>query len=65
MIEDPSPFTVVVEQYEPYADFLRPSVAHWTRRGHEFVLVPDEAAVEEAVREGATPMTETDLAAGV
>ncbi len=65
MVEDPEPYCVVVEQYEPHADLLRASVAHWTRRGREFFLLPDEAAVEEAVREGATRVEETDLAAGV
>lgn len=64
-VEHPEPFCVLVEQYEPYAHLLRVSVAHWTRRGHEFFLLPDRAAVEEAVCEGATPVSETELVAGI
>lgn len=65
VVDDPEPFCVVVEQYEPHADLLRTSVVHWTRRSHEFFLLPDRAAVEEAVRDGATPVAETELVAGI
>lgn len=65
VVEEPAPYCVVVEQYEPHATILRASVAHWTRRGHEFFLMPTVASVETAVREGATPVEETDLAAGI
>lgn len=65
VIEEPDPFCVVVERYEPHADLLRRSVAHWTRRGHEFFLMPDRHAVERATDAGATPVTETDLVVGI
>jgi hypothetical protein len=65
VVEDPEPYCVAVEQYEPHADVLRASVAHWSRRGHEFFLMPDEPAVREAVQDGATRVAETDLVAGI
>lgn len=65
LVTDPEEYCVVVEQYEPHADLLRRSVAHWTRRGHEFFLMPDHHAVERATADGATPVSETDLVAGI
>lgn len=65
VVEEPEPYCVVVERYEPHADLLRASVAHWTRRGHEFFLMPSRFAVERATDDGATPVPETDLVAGI
>lgn len=65
VVSEPEPYCVVVERYEPHADVLRASVAHWSRRGHEFFLMPDRLAVERAVDDGATPVEETDLVAGI
>jgi hypothetical protein len=65
VVEDPEPYCVAVEQYTEHADILRESVAHWTRRGYEFFLMPEEPAVKEALEQGATPVEDIDLAAGI
>jgi hypothetical protein len=65
VVEDPEPFCVVVEKYEPHADVLRESVAHWERRDHLFFLLRDERAVDVALDAGATPVAETEFALGI
>ena len=65
VVENPEPYCVVVEQYAEHAAILRESVAHWTRRGHHFFLMRDEFAVEKALDRGATPVSETELVAGI
>ena len=62
---DLEPYCVVTEVYAPHADILRDSVANWERRGHRFFLLPDEAAVERAVMQGATPIEETEFVLGL
>ena len=65
LTDDPDDFCVVVERYEPHAVILRDSVVHWSRRDHEFFLMKDEAAVEKAIREGATPIEDTEFSSGL
>lgn len=66
VVEDVSDFVVVKERYTKHADILKNSVAHWTRRGHNFFLMKEPLWVERAVlEEGATPVSETDFAVGL
>jgi hypothetical protein len=65
VVENPEPYCVVIERYEPHADVLRESVANWERRGHLFFLLPDDPAVQEALDAGATPVAETEFALGI
>lgn len=65
VVEDPAPYCVVVEKYEPHADVLRNSVLNWERRGHRFFVMSDDLAVEQAVEQGATRLEETDFVLGI
>lgn len=65
VVEDLEPYVVVKEQYTEHADILRNSVAHWTRRGHNFFLVKDELSVKEAVEKGARRIEETEFEVGL
>lgn len=65
VVEDVEPYCVVKERYEPHADILRESVAHWQRRGHNFFLMSDERAVEAALEQGATRVSETEFVVGL
>jgi hypothetical protein len=65
VVEDPEPYCVVIERYDPHADVLRESVANWERRGHLFFLLPDDHAVQAALDAGATPVAETEFALGI
>lgn len=64
-VEDLEPYCVVKEQYTPHADILRNSVAKWERRGYNFFLMKDELSVSKALEDGATKITETNLAIGL
>lgn len=64
-VEDIPEFTVVKDQYTDHAEILRESVMHWTRRGYNFFIMKDPHAVEYAVEQGATRLTETDLVLGI
>ena len=63
--EELEPYCVVIEQYTEYGDILRGSVAHWERQGHRFFLMKDELSVREAVKYGATRLSETDFVVGL
>lgn len=65
VVDDPESFCVVIGQYEKHAEILKASVANWTRREHRFFLMRDPYAVEQAVRQGATPVAETEFEAGI
>jgi len=58
-------FCVVKEQYTEHADILRNSVAHWQRQDYNFFLMKDPASVDQAIENGATPIKDTDLKAGI
>lgn len=65
IVDDPDEFCVVKEQYTKHAEILKNSVMHWTRRDHNFFLLQDPFAVEKALQEGATRVTETELSSGI
>ena len=65
VVDDPEPFVVVIGQYEKHADILKESVANWSRREHKFFLMRSPYAVEQAVGQGATPVSETEFEAGI
>lgn len=65
IVDDPARFCVVIDQYESHAEILKRSVANWTRRDHRFFLMPDPAAVEEAIEQGAVPVAESPFEAGI
>lgn len=66
VLDDIEEYIVVKEQYTKHADILRNSVAHWTRREHNFFLLKSETAVYEAVEQkGATPVSETEFEPGI
>lgn len=65
LVDDPEPFVVVTGQYEKHADILKESVANWTRREHRFFLMRGPFAVEQAVQQGATPVSDTEFEAGI
>ena len=58
-------FCVVKEQYTPYAVMLKQSVAHWSREGHNFLLMKDQQAVEYAVELGAQRLEDTSFVLGL
>lgn len=64
-VEDPEPYCVVTGKYEKHADVLRNCVVHWERRDHHFFLMESLVAAEEAVRNGATPVADTEFALGI
>ena len=64
-VEDIKQFAVVKEEYTEHADILRNSVMHWNRDGYDFFVMQSPQAVEEAVKQGATPIEETDLVLGL
>jgi hypothetical protein len=65
IVDAPSAFVVVKQQYTEHPDILRDAVAHWTRRDRNFFLMKDPLAVDAAVERGATRVEETDLKAGI
>lgn len=65
VIDDPTPFCVVKEQYTPHAEILRNAVIHWDRREHLFFVMTDERAVKMAVEQGATRLDATDFVLGI
>jgi hypothetical protein len=65
VVGDLEPYCVIKETYTPHADILRSAVIHWSRDGYNFFVLKDEAAVAQAVEQGATRITDTDLALGI
>ena len=56
------PFVVVVKKYTAHPDnIFKSSVIQRTVNGYNCFLLTDQAAVEEAVQNGATRLTETDV----
>ena len=64
-VEDIQAYCVVIDQYEEHADILQDSVLSWKRRGHRFFLMDTEIAVNKAVNQGATRISETEFAIGL
>lgn len=64
-VDDTESFSVVKEQYTEHAEILKRAVMHWTRDGYHFFILQDPQAVEIAVEQGATRLTEMDLVLGV
>ncbi|WP_254547308.1 hypothetical protein [Halomarina pelagica] len=61
VVEEFEAYCVVKKQYTNHAAILKQSVEHWTRDGHHFFLMKDPQAVEFAVEQGATPITDTEF----
>lgn len=62
-VETPEEFVVVVEKYSEHPDDnFRDCVLQRADGDHNVFLLTDQAAVEQAVHQGATRITETDLA---
>ena len=56
------PFIVVVKKYTAHPDnIFKSSVIQRTVNGYNCFLLTDQAAVKEAVQDGAARLTETDL----
>ena len=56
------PFVVAVKKYTAHPDnIFKSSVIQRTVNGYNCFLLADQAAVEEAVQNGATRLTETDV----
>lgn len=56
-------FVVIVQKYTDHPEnIFRESVAKRSVDGYNAFLMTDQAAVEQAVKEGATRLTETNLA---
>jgi len=65
IVDDPSEFGVVKEAYTEHADILRNSVMHWSRDDHNFFLMKDPKAVDQAVEQGASRISETEFVLGL
>lgn len=65
VVEDPEPYCVVTEKYAKHAHILRNCVIDWERRDHRFFLMESLVAAEQAVAEGATPVSATEFALGI
>lgn len=63
-VDDIEEFSVVKEEYTAHADILRNSVMNWSRRGHNFFIMQDPQAVEQALEQGASRLDETDFVLG-
>lgn len=65
-VDDPAAFTVVVEKYTDHPEnIFKDSVLHQGGPDHNVFVMKDRVAVEQAELNGATRITETDLAAPV
>jgi hypothetical protein len=65
LVDEIDEFCVVKDQYTEHAEILRNSVAHWQRQGYNFFLMKDPTSVDQAIENGATPVEDTDLKAGI
>jgi|SRR5699024_39820 len=54
------PFCVVKEKYTDHADILRNSVYHTSRESNTVFVMQDRLSAEQAVEQGATPLTDSD-----
>ena len=64
-VDDIAEFAVVKEQYTEHADILRNSVLHWSQDGYNFFVMQSPETVEQAVRQGANRLEDTDLVLGL
>lgn len=64
-VEDLAAYCVVKAQYTQHAAILKRSVENWTRDGHHFFVMQDCQAVDVAVEQGATPLSETEFVLGL
>lgn len=64
-VDDIEEFAVVKDQYTEHTDILRNSVMHWSRDGYDFFVMQSPRAVKEAVEQGATRLTDTDMELGL
>ncbi len=61
MVDDLTPYCVVMPTTAQYGDVLRDAVAHDTVGDHRILLMKDRAKAEQAEIHGATPIADTDL----
>lgn len=64
-VDDPAPYCVVIDRYEPHSDILEQAVAAWTRRNHRFCLMNGDRALAAALDAGARRVTDTEFVAGL
>ncbi len=64
-VDDLDAYCVVKEQYTKHAPILKQWVDHWTRESHHFFLMKDQQAVDFAVEQGATPVSESKFVLGI
>ena len=55
------PFCVVKEKYTDHAGILRNSVYHTSRSGSTVFVMQDELSAEQAIEQGATRLTDSDI----
>ena len=60
-VDDLAAYCVVTEQYTQHAEVLKRSVENWTRDGHHFFLMQNRHAVNMAVEQGTTLLSETEF----
>lgn len=62
VVDAPEPFVVVVQKYTAHPEnIFKAAVIQRSVDGYNCFLLKDHPAVEDAVREGATRLTDTDL----
>lgn len=64
-VDDLEAYCVVKKQYTTHAPILKQSVNHWTREGHHFFLMKDRQAVDFAIEQVATSISETEFVLGM
>ena len=55
------PFCVVKEKYTDHAGILRNSVCHTSRSGSTVFVMQNELSAEQAIEQGATRLTDSDI----
>jgi len=61
VVEEIEPYCVAINKYEDHADILRNAVVTVTRGDIKIFLMKDELSAEQAIENGATRLTDTDL----
>lgn len=56
---------MVKEQYTKHVPILKQSVDHWTRERYHFFLMKDRQAVNFAIEQRTTPISETEFVLGI
>lgn len=60
-VEEIAAYCAITEQYTQHAVILKQSVGNWTREGYHFFVMQDRQAVDVAVEQEATPLSETEF----